>query len=163
MTVVSHTSLSVREFRGKLRAEQHETGRKRRSRLNQRPVHLSTNSHVPSESRVKMCLEPTAKSKYSKDFNFLFLITPTPGQEEWKGTYPPWWTSRLHEGRVLPPLKSLGMAEAGEAKCWSDNRWTRGTQRTYNRPVYNQELWNCWSGVWHREVMREPSSTMQWR
>lgn len=112
MTVVSHTSLSVREFRGKLRAEQHETGRKRRSRLNQRPVHLSTNSHVPSESRVKMCLEPTAKSKYSKDFNFLFLITPTPGQEEWKGTYPPWWTSRLHEGRVLPPFESLGMAEA---------------------------------------------------
>lgn len=93
-------------------SEQNNTKQAEREDLNQRPVHLSTNNHVPSESRVKMYLEPTAKSKHSKDFNFLFLITPTPGQEEWKGTYPPWWTSRLHEGRVLPPLKSLGMAEA---------------------------------------------------
>lgn len=98
-------------------------------------------------SRVKMYLEPAAKSKYSGDFNFFFLITPTQGQGEWKGTYPQWWTSRLHEGRVLPPLESLDMTEASGVRL-STGQITE-EHKAHKEPTTAPsptELPDCWSG-----------------
>lgn len=85
MTVVSHTTLqqSVREFHGKLRTQQqvrNTTRHKDRIKAKSKTCYSKHKQLCVIRGRAKVSSESTAKTKYSKDFNYFVLDSTVLGR-----------------------------------------------------------------------------------